>query len=279
MRWFLRILKNIWIFNAIRRFFNATRYFNKKYWQILRWIFTSREDTNFTYDLSEKSLRYLTHLISIVTGAEIPLVMSYFEEVKNDQLLQETIIEATRNSPYRRQSDTEIKFGKRLSWYAFARILKPEIIVETGVDKGLGAVLLCSALLRNIEEGSPGYYYGTDINPAAGFLLAGKYSEVGKILYGDSIKSLSAMTKKIGLFINDSDHSAEYEYQEYLTIKDLMSDDAVILGDNSHDSDKLARFSEETGRNFLYFHEEPIGHWHPGSGTGISFRAKMHSSS
>ena len=147
----------------------------------------------------------------------------------------------------------------------------PKIIIETGVDKGIGSVLLCSALLKNKEEGFDGRFFGTDINPEAGYLLKGKYAEVGKILYGDSIETLSQFNEKIDLFINDSDHSAEYEYQEYIAIKDKIAENAVILGDNSHTTDKLAIVSNETKRNFLFFREEPSGHWYPGAGIGISF--------
>jgi predicted O-methyltransferase YrrM len=161
-----------------------------------------------------------------------------------------------------------------LGWYAFARILKPKIVVETGVDKGLGSVVLCAALLKNKEEGFPGKYYGTDINPNAGYLLNGKYKEVGEIKYGDSIETLKSFKKSIDLFINDSDHSIEYEYREYLTIKDKINDRTVILGDNSHCSDKLVLFSNETKRNFLFFSEEPLNHWYPGGGIGISFVKK-----
>ena len=73
---------------------------------------------------------------------------------------------------------------------------KPKIVVETGIDKGLGSVLLCSALLKNKEDGFEGRYYGTDINPKAGYLLSGKYLKVGEILFGDSITSLKKLEEK-----------------------------------------------------------------------------------
>jgi predicted O-methyltransferase YrrM len=154
------------------------------------------------------------------------------------------------------------------------RICKPNVVIETGVDKGLGALLLCAALLRNREEGFPGRYYGTDINPAAGYLLTGPYKEVGEILYGDSIESLSKFKEKIDLFINDSDHSTEYEYREYQTIRPLLKEESVILSDNAECSDKLAQFALETGRHFLYFQEVPADHWYPGGGIGFSFTAR-----
>ena len=86
-------------------------------------------------------------------------------------------------------------FGRRLGWYAVARAIKPRLIVETGVERGHGALLLCAALLRNGEEGAPGHYLGTDINPGAGYLLSGKYKAAGKILYGDSIMSLREISE------------------------------------------------------------------------------------
>jgi len=255
-----------------KRVLYAMSYYNKKYIQILKWGMRSRETANYTYDLTEQNILYLAQTISVVTRIDSKKIIEYINEARNNEQLKEHIISATMKSPQKEYADLRVDFGRRLGWYAFARTLKPKIIVETGVDKGLGSVLLCSALLKNKEEGFDGLFYGTDINPEAGYLLSGKYAEAGKILYGDSIKTLSEFTEKIDLFINDSDHSTDYEYREYITIRDKISENAIILGDNSHVSDKLAIFSIETKRNFLFFREEPGGHWYPGAGIGISFK-------
>ncbi len=254
-----------------KRVLYAMSYYNKKYIQILKWGIHSKETANYTYDLTEGNILYLAQTIAVVTQIDSKKIVEYINEARNNTQLKEHILSETKKSPLKEYADLRVDFGRRLGWYAFARVLKPKIIVETGVDKGMGSVLLCSALLKNKEEGFEGFFYGTDINPEAGYLLSGIYSEVGKILYGDSIKTLSQFNEKIDLFINDSDHSADYEYREYITVKDKISEHAVILGDNSHVSDKLAIFSNETKRNFLFFREEPSGHWYPGAGIGISF--------
>jgi predicted O-methyltransferase YrrM len=246
-------------------------YYNKKYVQILKWGLNSRENANYTYDLTESNLLYLAQTISVVTQTDSKKIIEYINEARNNKELKDHIITETIKSPLKEFADMRVDFGRRLGWYAFARVLKPKIIVETGVDKGIGSVLLCSALLKNKEEGFDGVFFGTDINPEAGYLLKGIYGKVGKILYGDSIETLSRFDEKIDLFINDSDHSADYEYREYITIKDKIAENAVILGDNSHITDKLAIFSNETKRNFLFFREEPREHWYPGAGIGISF--------
>lgn len=272
MRKLLRLLKRVWILNFIRRIYFASRYFNYKYLQILRWGFKSKEDTNYTYNLKPENILYLASTISAITGTDIESILAYINEAEQDEHLKNHIITYTKTSSFKNIVDMEVRFGRRLGWYAIARIIKPKVIVETGVDKGLGAVLLCSALLRNKEEGFDGKYYGTEINPHAGYLLDGIYKEAGEILYGDSIESLSKMNANIDLFINDSDHSADYEYREYQTIKNKITDNSIILGDNSHCSDKLAVFSKENGRNFLYFNEAPLKHWYPGAGIGISYK-------
>lgn len=131
--------------------------------------------------------------------------------------------------------------------------------------------MLCVAILKNKEEGYDGRYFGTDIDPCAGYLLKGIYKDVGEILCGDSVKSLSKF-KKIDLFINDSNHSSAYEYQEYQAIRGLITDSSILLSDNAHCTDRLAVFSSELGRSFLFFQEKPRDHWYPGAGIGISFK-------
>ncbi|MEI1305755.1 class I SAM-dependent methyltransferase [Rhizobium aouanii] len=167
--------------------------------------------------------------------------------------------------------DIEIAYGRRLGWYAIARVKKPKVLIETGVDHGVGSCVLASALLRNAAEGHPGRYYGTEIRPEAGALFTGEYATVGRILYGDSIQSLTTFAEPIDMFVNDSDHSGEYEYREYQTISEKLSIGAIILGDNAHVTDSLSRFSRETGRKFVFFSEKPLDHWYPGAGIGISF--------
>jgi hypothetical protein len=91
------------------------------------------------------------------------------------------------------------------------------------------------------------------------------------VLYSDSIESLQGLRKQIDIFINDSDHSAEYEEREYETIKSKLARTAIILGDNAHATDKLINFALAPGRQFVFFQEQPLNHWYPGGGIGIAF--------
>lgn len=240
--------------------------------QALAWSIRSREDTNYTYELSPSNLGHLAHVVSVVSGRPADECRRFIDEALDDAELRRHIIDARSRDCHQFDSDREPRFARRLGWYALVRLTRPKWVVETGVDKGLGSVLLCSALLRNAEEGFPGEYCGTDINLKAGWLLTPPYAGTGRIRYGDSIETLKTLVDPVDLFINDSDHSAEYEAREYETIADKLSPCAIVLGDNAHVSDALQKFSERHKRAFLFFQEQPEGHWYRGAGIGFSFR-------
>ena len=250
----------------------AGAYYSQLLSRLFRWLVRSREITNFTYDLEDNNKRYLASMIADIANIEFSTAMTYISEIDEDAKLKQHVAEAIETSGMAFMADKEVRFGRRIGWYVFARALKPRVIFETGVDKGLGSCILAAALKRNCAEGYEGRYYGTDIDPEAGYLLAGEYAKYGIILYGDSIESLQQFDGPIDLFINDSDHSAGYEAEEYRTISCNLSDNAIILGDNSHCTDELLRFSLQTNRHFAYFHEMPRDHWYPGAGIGISFK-------
>ncbi len=257
---------------AIFRAKIAISHFRQSLYYLVRWLIKSKELTNFTYDLEASNKRYLAALIADVANVEFDRVMSYIKEIEENEQLRQHIAKATRQNEWAFMADPEARFGRRIGWYAMVRTLKPKTIVETGIDKGLGACVLIAALPKNQEAGYEGKYYGTDINPIAGYLLSGEYAKHGCILYGDSIESLRKLDITIDLFINDSDHSADYEAEEYRTVVNKLSDHAIILGDNSDSTDKLLEFSLKTNRSFLFFKEKPLEHWYPGEGIGISFK-------
>ncbi|TAU82609.1 class I SAM-dependent methyltransferase [Rhizobium leguminosarum] len=234
------------------------------------WAKKDKEVSNFYYDLTPANRDHLIQLISTITGVDYAVIDGYMSEMETDEELRNHLAQYMKASRY--GDDIEIAYGRRLGWYAIARIKKPKVLIETGVDHGVGSCVLASALLRNSSEGFPGRYYGTEIRSEAGALLAGKYATTGRILYGDSIQSLSAFNEPIDMFVNDSDHSGEYEYREYQTISEKLAPEAIILGDNAHVTDSLSRFSRESDRRFVFFSEKPLNHWYPGAGIGISFR-------
>jgi predicted O-methyltransferase YrrM len=249
----------------------ALSYYEQAIKLCLQWLFTSREKSNFTYDLTDSNKAYLASMVSVVTGCSLETVKGYITELNENRDLKNHIVKTAQRSSELSELDADPWYSRRLGWYAIVRARKPRVIVETGVDKGLGSCVLSAALEQNAREGYPGRYFGTDINPNAGVLFSGDYQKHGKILYGDSLQSLSSLNETIDVFINDSDHSSEYEGREYEMVNSKLAPNAVILADNAHVTDQLCTFAERTGRKFLYFQEKPKDHWYPGAGIGIAF--------
>jgi Methyltransferase domain len=252
----------------------ALGHFRKPVSHLFKWLIHSRETTNFTYDLEEKNKRYLAAVVADVVDADFLEIMTYFKEIEEDDDLRKHIAAATQRSDWAITADKDVRLGSRIGWYAIARAMKPQIVIEAGVDKGLGSCVIAAALKRNAREGHAGRYYGLDINPKAGYLLSGEYAVHGSMLYGDSVRSLEQFDGIIDLYISDSDHSADYEAREYAAITNKLSDRAIVLGDNSHVTDKLLEFSLATDRRFAYFQEKPFEHWYPGGGCGMSYKRR-----
>lgn len=253
------------------RFRFGLRYLTPNFWQLVRLSFVSREIDNLTYDLTNLNIQYLIAFMVAITKRPVAEIRGYVQEILDDQMLRDHILSFTQSAPERYIADEEARYGRRIGWYAFVRALKPKVVVETGTNKGLGTCIIAAALWRNEQAGDSGYLYSTDIDPAAGYLFQAPYARFGKILYGDSIKSLSTLDATIDLFINDSDHSQDYEMKEYEAVQSKLSPTAVIIGDNAHCSSKLWEFSQRTQRQFIFFQEQPVHHWYQGAGIGVSY--------
>lgn len=233
-----------------------------------QWVKARTELDNFYYDLEDNNRADLSQLVAAVTGESPNVIASYLSEIRNDAALRNQIAGSFANNPWR--ADSIVGYGRREGWYLFVRALKPRVVVETGVHDGVGACVILAALERNEEEGFGGRYFGTDINARAGWLISERHKKIAKVLYGDSIESLQDFDQEIDLFVNDSDHSPDYESREYGVVQRKLNPKSVILGDNSHASDSLRVFSQENNRPFIFWREKPKDHWYPGGGIGVS---------
>jgi hypothetical protein len=268
----VRFIRNLRFVRAYKRRKFALAYFKPQLKLIRTWMWKKTENSNFYYDITELNKEHLAHLLSHTLNTSYSQILLYFSELESDHQLRTHIENGLREY---RKDFAQIEFGRRIGWYAIVRAVKPKLVVETGVHQGVGACVLTQALLRNQSEGSPGAYIGTDINPDAGHLLTGKYRSAGEIMYGDSIESLNKISGLIDVFINDSDHSAKYEANEYEAVTSLLSENCILIGDNSHVTCKLSEYSRTHNREFLFFSEKPKDHWYPGAGIGISFRRNV----
>lgn len=254
-----------------RFFLVALPYGLRQFAAMLRWAFTSKEHYNHTYHLTELNLQYLASYIAVISGHKVAEIQSYVRELEQDETLRALLRERTLASPDRHNSDLEPRYGRRLGWYALVRATKPRVVVETGVDRGLGTAVIAAALMRNAKEGHPGLVYATDIVPTCGHLFAEPYKSHGRILLGDSVELLKKFPEPVDIFLHDSDHRPEYEWAEFLAVEHRLHPASIVMSDNSQQTSKMFEFAQRIGKSFLYFQDQPKGHWWPGDGIGAAF--------
>ncbi len=157
---------------------------------VWHWLVSSKEHINFTYQLTDRNLIQLAWFVSEIADRPVDEVLSLMRELDQDAALRSAIAKAVSASPRKGLADSEARYGRRVAWYCFVRILGPELIIETGTDKGLGSLVLAAALLRN----GHGRLVTIDINPAAGYLITDPYRQVVSQLIGDSHQVIRELT-------------------------------------------------------------------------------------
>ena len=242
---------------------HLVRNFNKSFF----WLFKSKEFANFTYDLTLANKEYLAWFIANICGASVGEIRGYFSELESNTQLDKYISAGLSTHRRGKEIVDQAFFGRRIGWYAIVRALKPMIVVETGTEKGLGSLVLAEALLKN----GSGRLITIDMEPSSGLLIGAEYGGVIERVIDDSLLAISKIDQ-IDLFIHDSDHSAEHESRELKLLQSRLSSVGIVLSDNSHVTTELAKWSLEHGRRFVYFSEQPLNHWYPGAGIGVSMK-------
>lgn len=241
----------------------------------LRFVLTDPEPDNFTYELANEA--ELAAWVQAVSGCAAAEVQRALAEPDADPVLSARL----RETAGRRQwwSKPRPPFGKRRGWYALVRLLRPALVVESGVHDGLGSLLLLRALERNAAAGNQGRLVSFDVNPAAGWIagpdprweLRIESSRTGLPL-------LLAGGEAVGMFIHDSLHTYEHERWELATAGGRLAPGGVLISDNVHVTPALAECGAALALDCHVFVERPIGHFYPGAAMGAARRHRPNAS-
>ncbi|MFG2869411.1 class I SAM-dependent methyltransferase [Streptomyces sp. NPDC048338] len=237
------------------------------------WLVRSREHSCFTYDLEPSNHDHLCWFVSEVTGAPVKQVRAHVREAEEDAELRRTLARGLATSVRSGTCDREVRYGRRVAYYAFVRTLAPAHVVEAGPHRGIASSLIAAALLRN----GSGRLTTVDVDPRAGELIQGPYRAVVDQVVGDSVQVLASprvQERGVDMVLLDTSVSADHEDAELAAVAPALSADALVLSSRSHAWPCLAHWSEDQGRRFLHFDDRPRDHWHPGNGFGASFTGR-----
>tara|TARA_Y100001958_G_C21179199_1_gene509414 strand:+ start:452 stop:1246 length:795 start_codon:yes stop_codon:yes gene_type:complete len=243
--------------------------YNKNIYNTIKWILAGKEITNFTYPI--KNNHELIHVANAITDLDYNIIKNIIDELDIKNNNNEMKLFFTER--FFKEINDPKKFGRRVLWYILARAIKPDVIIESGVFKGMGTGLLIFALHKNSHE-KPFVkfeYKGLDIKLNNLFYNEKHSSKVeAQLIEQDSIEFLrNYKDKKKILYISDAEHNYDFEMQEYELIKKNFAPGSIIISDSG--SKSLSDFSIVNNKKMICFTENPEEHWYKGSKCSVSY--------
>jgi len=119
--------------------------------------------------------------------------------------------------------------------YCIVRLRKPNIVVETGVARGITSFFLLSALERN----GRGRLVSIDLpmmgKEEVGILVPENLKARWELIFGVGFREMKRLRKRIGdidIFIHDSDHSYYGQKAEYDVALKWLTKDGILISDD-----------------------------------------------
>lgn len=178
------------------------------------------------------------HFCEQILSCDQAAVEEVFTELEQDQ----NFVDRLCNRYQRVRPDSPVPFhlGRFKVWYAIVRLLKPKVVLETGVHDGLSSTLILRAMARN-DRGCLVSIDLPDLNlpngvDSPGWLIPDELKTRWRPYFGDSRRLLPVLARDhapVDVFIHDSDHSAEFQTFEYRTVRPFLGSNGLLLGDDA----------------------------------------------
>ncbi len=234
-----------------------------------RYILLDPEVDNYTYELENRDA--LGPFLAGALDRPLSEVSRALAEADTDPELTD---ELARRIRWRFDTKRRLPLGRRVLWYAMVRLLRPALVVETGVQAGLGTLILLRALERNQLEGASGRLISFDPLMQAGWLVPERLRPAWEFVNEPTETGLEPALQgtQVDLLLSDSGGSYPRELGEYEAALRHGSDRLVLVAGSGDQTRALPEISSAHGLSYVYFREEPRAHFFAGSGVGIARR-------
>jgi predicted O-methyltransferase YrrM len=141
--------------------------------------------------------------------------------------------------------------------YILCRLMKPKVVIETGVAAGVSSFYMLEALHRNGE----GHLYSIDYpDPSTrlptGWLVPRTLHDRWTVILGKSSQKLKSTLEdmsRIDLFLHDSDHSYRNMTFEFRTAWPYIRKGGLLLSDDTDSNRSFFDFADEVNRKPVTF--------------------------
>ena len=143
--------------------------------------------------------------------------------------------------------------------YLIIKVIKPNIVVETGIGSGSSSLFILAALDR-------GKLYSIDLPPHVseehfcpknlkiGWLVPTNFKKKWSITFGDSKVILPELLAKLGsidVFFHDSLHTYEHMMFEFKTAWKYLRQPKIIISDDINANNAFYNFAKSTASRYI----------------------------
>jgi hypothetical protein len=230
---------------------------------VLPWAVASREYTNFSYETTDVSRVGLCGMVAVIANADIRTVIAFADELRSNAELAEHVRADHADSDRKWASDPQFRSGRSMLYYLLIRALKSGFVVEAGVDRGLGAVVICEALRRNAAEGYNGDYLGIESNRLQrSSIYYGFPHKRGEIRHGNSPDVIHTIARKIDLFVHETTPDPDHVATQLSALQGHIAERGVFA--SAWALPQFVEYAARNGKRVLMHKDEPAHHWYPG---------------
>jgi predicted O-methyltransferase YrrM len=186
-------------------------------------------------------------LVAAAAGRAMPDAEAAYVEIERDREFAAELERRYRAARHRGDAgNATFDLGRFKVFYALVRLLRPRVVIETGVHDGLSTALMLRALERNgggrlvsIDLPSTDLPVGVD---GPGWLVPDDLKGRWTLHLGDARKLLPELARDsapVDVFLHDSDHSRAHREFEFRAVKPFMSPNGLIVSDDDDPPDTL----------------------------------------
>ena len=171
----------------------------------------------------------------------MPDVRREITNAEKDEVMR-SILEAYARLNLRTSLGINAYGGEAL--YCIVKLLKPDVVIETGVSAGVST----SYILRAMRDNKRGMLYSIDVpgDVESGILVPESLRDRWKLILGESkelLPSLLGRLMQVDIFIHDSDHSYENMIFEFETTWPFIRAGGVLVSDDSDSNTSWVEFT------------------------------------
>jgi predicted O-methyltransferase YrrM len=210
----------------------------------------------YIYVVAREALVNKTDRICELLNVSSDIVSELFQEIERSNLTSTLTrrIADRRGLPIGGMTTT----GRGPVLYVICRLVKPKIVVETGVASGVSSAYILHALHQNgqgtlysIDYPTPGEELQT------GWLVPEEMRNRWRLIRGKSSEKLPDLLNdilEVDLFLHDSDHSYQNMRFEFETVWPYLRKEGILLSDDTHRNESFFDFAKSINKKWVRFY-------------------------